>query len=326
MPARIKATSREWIGSWPFRSSVLSWFFRPLHTTPISPSFGKNKFSGSPSPFSGCGFSRRSTTGSGWRLPIFSTRSPSSPAGGPVVGDETNGARRWIRMGFFSYQPSELAKLSVILVLARYIGSRTVELFYPRPVFHALGHPGSSPRSHPKTAGPGFGAPPRPGLLRPDVRGRSPGLPVALVDVHPGRCFLPTDLAFPEGLPKGKAGGLHQPPDDPLGAGYNIIQSVIAIGSGGIAGRASCRAPRPSFPSSPSTYGFHFLGGGRGMGLRGMPGRPGALFLHDPEAMEISRKARDREGSLLALGIAGMFAVQIIINVGMTVGLLPVRA
>src|SRR6185295_4840593 len=42
------------------------------------------------------------------------------------------------------------------------------------------------------------------------------------------------------------------------------------------------------------------------------------------KSFEISRKARDREGSLLALGISGMFAVQIIVNVGMTVGLLPV--
>jgi rod shape determining protein RodA len=50
----------------------------------------------------------------------------------------------------------------------------------------------------------------------------------------------------------------------------------------------------------------------------------GLYYFMIQRTFQISRKARDREGSLLALGIAGIFAVQIIINVGMTVGLLPV--
>ena len=55
-----------------------------------------------------------------------------------VIGDETNGAKRWIKLGILSYQPSELAKFAVLLVLARYIGSRTVELFYLGRLFFLL--------------------------------------------------------------------------------------------------------------------------------------------------------------------------------------------
>ncbi|HVM32197.1 MAG TPA: FtsW/RodA/SpoVE family cell cycle protein, partial [bacterium] len=53
-------------------------------------------------------------------------------------GGSTNGAQRWIRLGILSFQPSELAKFSLILFLARYIGSRNVELFYLRRLFFLL--------------------------------------------------------------------------------------------------------------------------------------------------------------------------------------------
>ncbi len=91
-----------------------------------------------------------------------------------VIGDETNGAKRWIKLGILSYQPSELAKLSILLVLARYIGSKTVELFYLGQAFFPPGHVGYSSHPHPEATGLGVGPSAGAGLLDFDVRGRHP--------------------------------------------------------------------------------------------------------------------------------------------------------
>jgi rod shape determining protein RodA len=115
------------------------------------------------------------------------------------------------------------------------------------------------------------------------------------------------------------------PQDDPLGAGYNIIQSVIAIGSGGISGKGYMQGTQTQLSFIPEHHtDFIFSVVGEEWGFVGCAVVLGLYYLLIQKTFDIARKARDREGSLLALGIASMFAVQIVINVGMTVGLLPV--
>lgn len=115
------------------------------------------------------------------------------------------------------------------------------------------------------------------------------------------------------------------PQEDPLGAGYNIIQSTIAIGSGGVSGKGYMEGTQTQLSFIPEHHtDFIFSVIGEEWGFVGCVT---VLFLYYfllRHSFEIARKARDREGSLLALGVTTMFAVQIIINTGMTVGLLPV--
>jgi rod shape determining protein RodA len=112
------------------------------------------------------------------------------------------------------------------------------------------------------------------------------------------------------------------PTRDPLGAGYNIIQSKIAIGSGRFLGKGFLHSTQSSFlPGhhtdfifSPFAEEWGFLGSLLLLGIY--------LFLI-MRAIEISLQAKDRLGSLLAAGMATLLASQIIINIGMATGILP---
>jgi rod shape determining protein RodA len=241
-----------------------------------------------------------------------------------LLGEETNGARRWIKLGILSYQPSELAKLSMLLVLARYIGSKTVELFYFRRFVFLLLL---------------LGVPLVLILKQPDLGSALLLIPVSIILMYVGGIPVkwlswllvmslvscPLIWHFLKDYQKERLEVFINPQDDPLGAGYNIIQSTIAIGSGGISGKGFMHGTQTQLSFIPEhATDFIYSVVGEEWGFVGCLIVLGLYFFMIQKSMEISRKARDREGSLLALGIAGMFAVQIIINVGMTVGLLPV--
>lgn len=241
-----------------------------------------------------------------------------------VIGDETNGARRWIKLGLLSYQPSELAKLSVLLVLARYIGSRTVELFFLGRLFFLLAL---------------LGLPLLLILKQPDLGSALLLVPVSVIIMYVGGIqyrwlmwmfFLasascPLIWNFLKDYQRERLLVFVNPEDDPLGAGYNIIQSMIAIGSGGISGKGYMQGTQTQLSFIPEHHtDFIFSVVGEEWGFVGSVVVLGLYYLMLQKSFEIARKARDREGSLLALGIASMFAVQVVINVGMTVGLLPV--
>ncbi len=240
------------------------------------------------------------------------------------VGDETNGARRWIKLGFFSYQPSELAKLSIILVLARYIGSRMVEINFLTRFFMLLGI---------------LGFPLLLILKQPDLGSALLLVPASLVMMYvggvQGRRLLwmfilgaascPLIFHFLKDYQKERLEVFLNPADDPLGAGYNIIQSVIAIGSGGVAGKGFLQGTQTQLSFIPEHHtDFIFSVVGEEWGFVGCLLVLAIYYFMIQKAVDIAKKARDREGSLLALGIASMFAVQVIVNVGMTLGLLPV--
>jgi rod shape determining protein RodA len=240
------------------------------------------------------------------------------------VGDETNGAKRWIRLGVLSYQPSELAKLSILLVLARYIGSRTVELFFLGRLFFILAM---------------LGVPLLLILKQPDLGSALLLVPASVILMYVGGiqlrwllsmffiglASLPLVWHFLKDYQRERMFVFINPQDDPLGAGYNIIQSMIAIGSGGITGKGYMQGTQTQLSFIPEHHtDFIFSVVGEEWGFLGCTLVLILYYLMIQKTFEIARKARDREGSLLALGIASMFAVQVIINVGMTVGLLPV--
>ena len=239
-------------------------------------------------------------------------------------GGSTNGAQRWIRLGIFSFQPSELAKVSMILFLARYLGSQTIELFYIGRLFFLLA---------------ALGFPLIMILKQPDLGSALLLIPVAVIMMYVGGVRVqwlmwifimaaasgPLVWHFLQDYQRERLAVFLSPQADPLGAGYNLIQSIIAIGSGGVSGKGYMQGTQTQLSFIPEHHtDFIFSVVGEEWGFVGCLIVLGLYYFMIQKSFEIARKARDREGALLALGLSSIFAVQIVVNIGMTIGILPV--
>ena len=114
------------------------------------------------------------------------------------------------------------------------------------------------------------------------------------------------------------------PEIDPLGSGYNIIQSKIAIGSGRIFGRGLFSGKQTQLGFLPEQHtDFIFSVLGEETGFLFSQAIIAFYFILIWRALIIAKEARDRYGSYIALGIAAMFTFYAVINIGMTMGLMP---
>ncbi len=241
------------------------------------------------------------------------------------AGTSALGAQRWIQIGPFTLQPSEFAKLIMIICLARLLsnnknGFQTWKSLLPVAGLMAL-----------------------PTLLifiQPDL-GTSLvfaaitfgmlyicGLKMQLVK----RAFLALVVAFPliwffvlHSYQKMRIIVLFNPSADPYGSGYHVIQSKISIGSGGFFGQglfAGTQSQLNFLPENHTDFIFSVIGE-----ELGFVGAIFVLFLYFIllyRTIMISRSSGDAFGSLLACGIFSMWLFQIFINVGMTLGIMPV--
>jgi rod shape determining protein RodA len=115
------------------------------------------------------------------------------------------------------------------------------------------------------------------------------------------------------------------PEADPLGAGYNVVQSKIAIGSGGFFGKGFLKGTQTQLNYIPEQWtDFIFCVTGEEFGFLGASivlGLFAALLLH---ALRVASISKNRFASLAAIGIMGIFSTHIIMNTGMSMGLMPV--
>jgi rod shape determining protein RodA len=109
-------------------------------------------------------------------------------------------------------------------------------------------------------------------------------------------------------------------------AGYNLVQSKIAIGSGGIRGKGLHRKnTQTALNFVPSQYtDFIFTAVGEQLGFVGAAALLGLFALLIWRALRIAALSRDLFGTLLATGIAALWAFQVFVNVGMTLGIMPI--
>jgi rod shape determining protein RodA len=115
------------------------------------------------------------------------------------------------------------------------------------------------------------------------------------------------------------------PQSDPLGAGYHIIQSEIAIGSGGAWGKGIFQGTQARLNFLPEqTTDFIFAVYAEEFGFAGSMLLLGLYAALIARGAWIARHARDRFGSLLAVGVSGIIFWQVAINIGMATGMLPV--
>lgn len=240
-----------------------------------------------------------------------------------VLGESRLGARRWIQLGGFTIQPSEFAKVTLILVLARYLSDKAARRFRwsyilvpcclaAVPAFLILKQPdlGTAVIFLPVTLGMVFAAG---GRLRYILV-----IILILAILSPGFWFLLKEYQ------KNRLLVFINPDLDPLGSGYTVIQSKIAIGSGGLWGKGWLTGTQNmlSFlPERQTDYIFSVIA--EEWGFTGCLAVLGLYSIILYRFFKIASAAREVAGKLLAVGGMLVLASHVGINIGMAVGLLP---
>ena len=242
-----------------------------------------------------------------------------------LAGSVGMGAQRWLELGSLRMQPSELMKVALVLALARYFHERSMEevhklrwLLIPVAMIAA------------------------PALLVI----RQPDLGTALLLIFGGgamfvlagvrfRVFAVGTVAVIGAIPflwrslhgyqQDRILTFLDPERDPLGAGYHIIQSKIALGAGGVFGRGFREGTQSHLSFLPEAQtDFIFTTLAEELGLVGGLGLLGLYTLMLALSVITALRSRNHFGRLLALGIGTTFFFYVFINIGMVTGLLPV--
>lgn len=242
-----------------------------------------------------------------------------------VMGQIGMGAQRWINLGIIQIQPSELMKIAVVMALARYFHAATLEEIKRIPflipplllIFLPVGLV----------------------LLQPDL-GTSlmivmaggvmfflAGVPLwmFLSVIGAGIAALPIAWQFLHPYQKQRVLTFLNPESDPLGSGYHIIQSKIALGSGGIGGKGFLKGSQSHLNFLPEKQtDFIFTLWAEEWGLTGgivLLILFGAVFAY---GYYIAFRSKHAFGRLLVLGLTANFAFYVFINIAMVMGLIPV--
>jgi rod shape determining protein RodA len=242
-----------------------------------------------------------------------------------IVGKISSGSQRWLDLGFFNLQPSELIKISLVIVLAQFFSShedyseyRLRDLWQPFVLM----------------------------LVPCGLILKQPDLGSALILVI--ICFsiilimkvrwtslLILSGAIMSSFPivwhtlkeyqKKRIITFLNPEGDPLGAGYHIIQSKIAVGSGLLTGRGFLKGTQTRLKFLPENHtDFAFSVWSEEWGFIGSVFLLVLYLLLILWGINIAKNSKDKFGSILAIGITAVVFWQLIINVGMTIGLMPV--
>jgi rod shape determining protein RodA len=241
------------------------------------------------------------------------------------IGHVGKGAQRWLELGGLQLQPSEMMKLALVLALAGW---------FHRASWQRIGNPL-------------FLIPPVVAVLIPvGLILKEPNLGTAAITAMLGAIiffaagvrwwkFLLVVLPIPllgqfayahlHDYQRARIDTFMNPESDPLGAGYNIIQSKIALGSGGMWGQGFLQGTQGHLDFLPEKQtDFIFTMIGEEFGLVGGLVVMALLCLIMLGAMAIALRCRHQYGRLLALGIAMNFFMYVFVNIAMVMGVIPV--
>jgi len=240
---------------------------------------------------------------------------------GPVIA----GTRRWIVIGGFQLQPSELAKLAAAVIVARIFAEHREESLGLRDMLW----PGAAV-----------------GLLalliarQPDLGTAACLVPMLFVVAYLAGLrmkavaglalvvMLSAAMAWPllRDYQRTRIYTFLDPSLDPKGAGYQKIQSQIAVGSGGLLGRGFLEGSQGQLGYLPARHtDFIFSVLAEEMGFVGVVVVLGLYLLLLWRMLETARLARDRLGAFLAAGLTASLSFQVVYNVAMVAGLVPVK-
>ena len=243
-----------------------------------------------------------------------------------VLGSSAHGAQRWISFFGFQFQPSEFAKVLIIVTLATFLATRKGNISRPRDLLYAFMH---------------VGVPMIIIAKQPDL-----GTSLVLVAVLMGmllaggtrlRYYLAIvvlGLLVFFALVHFKVLNDYQlqrlmvffkPEVDPSGASYNLLQSKIAIGSGEFSGKGLFSGTQTNLkfiPNKESDFIFSVVG--EELGFLGASFLLAVYFFLVLSAIRIAATAKNILGTLIAAGITSMWLFQIFVNIGMTIGIMPI--
>jgi rod shape determining protein RodA len=240
------------------------------------------------------------------------------------LGDETAGAQRWITLFGFQVQPSELAKLAVVAMLAAYLSElREVRLDHVWQAAFIAGGPMVLIFLQPDIGTMMvFGAVLIGSLVVAGARARHIAI---LVGVAIFGAIIAFNLGIVKDYQVARLRSFLDPAADPLRAGYNLQQAQIAIGAGGLFGRGYLNGTQTNLDFVPEQHtDFVFTVVGEELGFMGAIGLLSLYALLVWRGFRTALMSRDSFGTLLALGIVVMIAFQVFVNVGMTMGIMPV--
>ncbi len=241
-----------------------------------------------------------------------------------LFGERISGAQRWIRLGSFSLQPSELAKIVLILVMAKYFADKKKDNVYLSdliisgillaiPVGLILKEPdlGMSILLFPVFAAIVFVA----GIDRRYI----------IVLLILGIVSMPVMWMNLKDYQKDRLVAFVQPDSDPLGSGYHVIQSKIAIGSGGFWGKGYMNGTQKLLNFLPEQFtDFIFSVFSEEWGFVGSAVLLSIYLALILKGLAIASKAKDKLGRLIAAGVVTVLVVHMFVNVGVTSGIMPV--
>jgi rod shape determining protein RodA len=240
-----------------------------------------------------------------------------------VLGHEGKGAQRWLDLGFFRFQPSELMKLSVPLLVATYLAERPLP---PTILRSFVGLIMIVVPSLLIAKQPDLGTAlliASSGVIVLFLSGVSWRIIISFVTA--GAAALPVLWYVMHDYQRQRVLTFLNPESDPLGAGYHIMQSKIAIGSGGLFGRGWLEGTQSHLAFLPErSTDFIFSVIAEEFGLVGVGLLLVMYLLVAGRGLFIASQAQTSFARLLAGSISITFLVYVFVNVGMVTGLLPV--
>lgn len=274
-------------------------------------------------------------------------------------GIERDGAKRWIDLGFFNFQPSEVAKISVMVVVSSILARSEIGkikesltalvkvalvVIFPMGLVLAQPDLGTSLVLIPMVLGLLYVSNLSMrffttvfltcvlmvGIVMLDVFRYYDYLeennhsPTSNLGVYEDHSYLP----YLKDYQRNRILTFLMPDKvDPKGSGWNLNQSLISVGSGGLTGRGWTEGTQAKLGYLPRSIAhndfiFSVLAEEKGfLGSITVLSLTGILLLN---GVRIASKARDRFGMLLAIGVTTIFTIHVFINIGMTIGLMPI--
>lgn len=239
-------------------------------------------------------------------------------------GKKVLGATRWIDLGIFQLQPAELFKLFLAIILAKYFSDRGADSIRVKDLIFG---------------GLLFIIPAVLVMRQPDF-GTLVILFIITLAIILASKIKKTHLIVIGFLILAAVGGTWfllkdyqkeriytflNPAADPYGAGYNVMQSTITVGSGGLFGRGLGHGPQSQLNFLPIAHtDFIFAGVAEATGFAGSAVLIILLGILTYRVIGVGTISKDKFGMLFAVGIAAMFLFQSFINIGMNLGIMPV--
>jgi rod shape determining protein RodA len=248
------------------------------------------------------------------------------------LGHNALGGRRWIKLGPIVFQPSEFFKFVLMLMVARYFANLGGRYLTWKDIFKAFAM---------------VGIPMLLVLKQPDMGTTLTYTPILLAGLFLGGISLRQSIiliicgsalvvgVWTSGIlqksgvvhsyQKGRLTSFMNPDADPKGSGYQVKQSLIAVGSGGIWGKGSEKGTQTQGYFLPIPYtDFIFAAFSEEHGFVGAIFVLLLYFLILMRLIQNAQTAADLPGSLIIMGIVAVLTFQIAVNVGMVIGLMPV--